>query len=109
MSDLKELKDNELELVTGGGGGPLPAEGIKFNTYTQVEPGYYYARYLNDFSKVVFVYNNPKWSTGLAYTIEEFSIYEYNNWWASNSVPGYEGCVDNKFMKDFPYQLNVRP
>ena len=32
--DVKELKDEELEKVSGGGSGLLPKEGITFNTYT---------------------------------------------------------------------------
>lgn len=106
MSDIKELKDNELELVSGGGSGNIPSGGIIFNGYINIEAGYYYTKSTN-FNDVIYVFHD---ASGLQYTEECFTVDQAAGTWSSvNKDYEHVYNVGPRFKIDYPYQLNVRP
>lgn len=108
MSEINELKDEMLENINGGGSGTIPENGITFETYSSLEPGYYYSATQNT-DNVVYVYSS---SSGLGYTSEAFSVNPSTNSWISrNKTPS--GVVHKDFniagfMELYPYRLNVK-
>ena len=109
MSEARELKDEELENIAGGGSGTIPQNGIIFTTYSSVEAGYYYSSAQNT-NDVVYVYSCP---SGLGFTRELFSVdLSSNNWISKNITPSgvkHENFNTDGFMSLYPYRLNVRP
>lgn len=102
--DIKELKENDLDKVSGGTAvTPLPAEGITFNTYVNLEPGYYYAEAM-DFNTVVYL-SSPK-----NYNEEYFIVDETNKTWRAFSKRTGTTSISSSeiFHERFPYKLNVR-
>ena len=108
MAEKYELKDEELDKVTGGGSGTIPQGGITYNGYSVLEPEHYYSQDQN-LDEVVYVY---KASGMLYYTREAFSVDLANNTWISrNRTPsGVRNPIENVegFMSRYIYQLNVK-
>ena len=104
-----ELKDEELEKVTGGGSGTVPQGGITFETYGTLTIGRYYTS-SQDFQEVVYVctvYDK------LCYSRELFKIDASTNSWRSinKHSSGEKYPLENipGFMSHYPYMLNVYP
>ena len=112
MSEIKEtveLKDEELDKVTGGGSGTIPQGGITFEKYDTLQSGYYYS-YEQNFNEVAYVYTtNGK----LYYTSEKFLVDPATNSWISRSITpsGVIKPIENVegFMYRYKYKLNVQP
>lgn len=105
MENINELKDEELELVNGGGSGTIPQEGITFSQCYIVESGNYYSKDTN-LDNVVYVYRGV---LNLEFTQEKFTINQVTGKWSSKSLSQHGSYVYDNFIKDFPYKLNVRP
>ena len=106
MTDEKktnELKDEELEKVTGGGSGTVPTGGITFTISGSVKSGHYYSKYM-DLTNVVYVYQGV---FGQEYNCEKFEVDDTGHW-KSNKV-GTFYYVGPNFLNDYPYILNVTP
>ena len=107
MTDEKktnELKDEELEKVTGGGSGTVPTGGITFTISGSVKSGHYYSKYM-DLTNVVYVYQGI---LGQEYNNEKFVVDEATGCWSSNKVGSFF-YVGPNFLNEYPYILNVRP
>ena len=99
-----ELKDEELQKITGGGSGKVPSAGITFTKSDSVKSGYYYSKYMN-LTNVVYVYQG---ASGQEFNCEKFIVDETTGRWSSNKV-GTFYSVGPDFLYDYPYILNVRP
>lgn len=102
----EKLQDQELQEVTGGYNGTIPAGGITFETYGMMALNRYYAADKNT-NNVVWVFQ-----AGMVteYTIENFVIDTKNNTWKSTGTGSKIIITDyNDFHKKYPYMLNLRP
>ena len=103
---MTELKDEELNKVSGGGGGNLPPEGITFSKYSRVWPNYYYSKDMS-LNNVVYVFVGQ--SGCKSYTHELFTVDEIKGKWKANRIsPEIKLKLDKDFTYEFPYTLNVR-
>lgn len=105
MSDVKELKDEELKTVSGGGSGNIPKGGITYSTYGTIYSGHYYAKNVGD-TDVVYLYTD-----GCGYgcaTYETLSIDQSNNTWSA-TIYGGPSSPPQPFSQLYPYVLNIIP
>ena len=102
----KQLKDQDLENVTGGYEGNIPSGGITYQTYGMMALNRYYSA-AQDTNDVVWVFQ-----AGMVteYSNENFVVNKSNNTWKSNGVGGHKVITDyNDFHNKYPYMLNIRP
>lgn len=104
MEEKIELNENELSNVSGGGMGTIPAEGITYSNYSDVQSNYYYAKS----NKTEFAYVYEIEGAFAHYTIEKLSTID-NNWYFKNTTRTNFSETVTKFAEVYPYRLNIRP
>lgn len=105
---INELKENELEKVSGGGSGTIPGGGIKFSTYTEVSGNRYYSKQQN-LNNVVYVYSIVYGMGAKEYTPESISVNYSKGTWSSTTTSRFGSSVTGSFASEYPYMLNIIP
>ena len=108
MPDIKDLNNEELEKVSGGGDGTIPSEGVVLSDYTDIKTGRYYC----DISKnncVAYVHGiNPhdKYNTYISFEVE-YIRYNGNRWYTIRE--GGDMLETRDFRTKYPKILNLIP
>lgn len=100
--DNRNLSDNELEQVNGGG--MVPAAGITFSAYSTVEANHYYAAVSGDFSNIAYVYQTD--GSHCAFSTERFTV-SGDTWSSRAKLTDSSGIFE--FKQRYRYVLNVQP
>ena len=103
MEDIKELKDEKLEEVSGGASGKIPQGGIEYKSYSNVNERWYYA----DQNKSNYAYVYRLFSYSCSYRIETLNIDESNGTWTTVDI-GSGHDLFEEFKIKYPYRLNIR-
>ena len=106
---MTELKDKQLNNVTGGeGDGVMPDGGITFSSYSEVEEGRFYISEPTTDEKFKVVYVNRIDEDGeVYYQPENFTAGLLR--WSSYFGGAPSHCGTGKFHLNHMYVLNVRP
>lgn len=108
MAEEKSLRDDELNVVNGGGSGDL-SQGIYAEPYTEVEGNTYYCwEQPQDGTKIFYVQYVTYFGRVLMAVGSREVLHMDNNHWWTEWVLNDRYEVD-QLMKDRPYKLNVRP
>lgn len=104
--ELNQLKDEDLEKVSGGGNG-YAENGITFSTYDMPEPNRYYSyfNYIDGSSNVYYVRSvDGNFING---SVEHFKT-DGKNWSSTYYYNDLYTSIES-FKKNHPYVLNVQP
>ena len=98
-----ELTDEQLEKVTGGGSGNIPAGGITYKTYTKAHSNHYYAQAIGDTDLMYILVDGSA-----NYFTETLIVDKQNNTWSTVRTSNVLPAPPN-FSTTYPYQLNIQP
>ena len=99
-----ELTDEQLNNVSGGGGGAIPSDGITYSIYTTIFGGHYYAKKVGDTDLI----RTEVVGFSANYYQEKLIIDTEKNTWSTELIAQLSGQPAN-FYSTYPYVLNIRP
>lgn len=109
MSGKEKLKDVDLTSVAGGGGGPLPPEGLTYTLHSGIVCGRFYAD-VNKSNRIIYVIQPIDEGLGLLQYYKLKLSVNGNNWKIiePNALVTYSDLLSDLNVY-YPYLLNVLP